>query len=131
MLPPGIFPNGPLRRFDPARQEILRTLTYKGTLFKQTARLIAIVPLRLYNIHVKAEETRIKILKILHSFYKDKPLNFLKTEVLVNQIGEGEREVLSNLDYLLDGGYIEGKKFKTFSLFIKPVNIFVSFYITT
>lgn len=41
-------------------------------------------------------------------------MNFLKTEVLVNQIGEGEREVLSNLDYLLDGGYIEGKKFKTF-----------------
>jgi DNA-binding transcriptional ArsR family regulator len=68
----------------------------------------------LYNIDVKDEETRIKILKLLHSFYKDKPANFLKTEVVVNQIGEEDREVLSHLNYLLDAGYIEGKKFKTF-----------------
>jgi DNA-binding transcriptional ArsR family regulator len=63
---------------------------------------------------VKDEEKRIRILKILYSFYRDNPLNFLKTEALVKEIGEEDREVLTHLDYLLDAGYIEGKKFKTF-----------------
>jgi hypothetical protein len=86
----------------------------KRTSGNQTAQSIAIAALRLYNIDVNDEETRLKILKVLHSFYKDKPMNFLKTEALVNQIGHGDREVLSHLDYLLDAGYIQGKKFKTF-----------------
>lgn len=67
----------------------------------------------LYNIHVKDEETRINILRILYVFYRDNPLNFLKTEVLINEIGR-EEDIIRHLNYLLDAGYIEGKRFKTF-----------------
>lgn len=60
------------------------------------------------------EEIRINILKVLYSFYKEKPFNFLKTELLLNEIGTEEKELLWHLNYLLDAGYIEGKRFKTF-----------------
>ena len=63
---------------------------------------------------MKNEEIRINILRVLYSFYKEKPLNFLKTELLLNEIGTEEKELLWHLNYLLDAGYIEGKRFKTF-----------------
>ena len=63
---------------------------------------------------MKNEEIRVNILRILYSFYKENPLNFLKTELLVNEIGAEEKELLWHLNYLIDAGYIEGKRFKTF-----------------
>ncbi len=60
------------------------------------------------------EEIRIKILKLLYAFYRDNPLNFLKAEVLINELGQEEQDIPGHLNYLLDAGYIEGKRFKTF-----------------
>ncbi len=60
------------------------------------------------------EEIRIKILKILYAFYRDNPLNFLKAEVLINELGQEQQDILGHLNYLLDAGYVEGKRFKTF-----------------
>ncbi len=68
----------------------------------------------MYNILMNDEEIRIRILKLLYAFYRDNPLNFLKTEILINEIGQGEKDILYHLNYLVDAGFIEGKRFKTF-----------------
>ncbi|HWR58890.1 MAG TPA: hypothetical protein VN328_08385 [Thermodesulfovibrionales bacterium] len=63
---------------------------------------------------MKDEEIRLNILRILYAFYRDNPLSFLKAEVVINEIGREEKGILSQLNYLLDAGYLEGKRFKTF-----------------
>ncbi len=70
--------------------------------------------IHLYNIVVKDEDIRIKILRILYAYYRDNPLGLLKTEVVINEVGHEENDVLCHMNYLFDAGYIEGKRFKTF-----------------
>jgi len=64
---------------------------------------------RVYNVNMQYDdEIREKILKVLYNLRREKPDYDITLDELWNKIGDvNEKDFQFNLQYLLDGGYIE------------------------